>query len=61
MAEAAIGPGQPAGAVAAIMDEAVVALGPSSRPLLAQVARLPLLDAELVDLATGEGGFFERG
>ena len=60
MAEAAIGPGHPTEAVAAILDEAVVALGPASRPLLAQVARLPLLDAELVDLAAGEDGFFER-
>jgi F420-dependent oxidoreductase-like protein len=60
MAEAAIGPGHPTEAVAAILDEAVVALGPSSRRGLAQVARLPLLDAGLVDLAAGEDGFFER-
>ncbi len=61
MAEAAIGPGHPIDAVAAILDEAVIALGPACRPLLAQIARLPLLDAELVDLATGEEGLFERG
>jgi DNA-binding SARP family transcriptional activator len=60
MAEAAIAPGHPTEAVAAILDEAVVALGPSSRRGLAQVARLPLLDAGLVDLAAGEEGFFER-
>ena len=60
MAEAAIGPGQPTGAVAAILEEAVVSLSPASRPRLAQVARLPLLDAGLVDLAVGEDGFFER-
>jgi DNA-binding SARP family transcriptional activator/tetratricopeptide (TPR) repeat protein len=60
MAEAAIGPGHPTEAVAAILDEAVVALGPRSRRGLAQVARLPLLDAGLVDLAAGEEGFFER-
>ena len=60
LAETAIGPGHPTGAVAAILDEAVATLGPASRPLLAQVAGLPLLDAELVDLAVGEDGFFER-
>ncbi|MGP8209220.1 MAG: BTAD domain-containing putative transcriptional regulator, partial [Acidimicrobiales bacterium] len=53
-------PDHPAGAVAAIMEEAVVALGTPSEPKLAQVARLPLLDGELVDLVTQEEGFFER-
>jgi len=33
---------------------------PKFPPGLAQVARLPLLDAGLVDLAAGEDGFFER-
>jgi DNA-binding SARP family transcriptional activator/ATP/maltotriose-dependent transcriptional regulator MalT len=61
VAEAAIGPVNPAGAVAAILDEALVTLGSSCRPLLAQVARLPLLDSELVDLVTACPGLFERG
>lgn len=51
---------QPAGAVAAILDEALVNLGPESRPLLAQIARLPLLDAEVVGAATGYDNFFQR-
>ena len=54
VAGAATGPGHPAGALAAILDEALVTLGPDSRPLLAQIARLPLLDAELVGLVTGD-------
>lgn len=61
VAQAAAGPDHPAGAVAAILDDAVVALGPSARPLLAQLARLPLVDAELVDIVIGEPGFFDRG
>ncbi|HXW80992.1 MAG TPA: BTAD domain-containing putative transcriptional regulator, partial [Acidimicrobiales bacterium] len=60
VAEAAAGPGHPAGAVAAILEEALVALGPACRSPLAQVARLPLLDAELVDIVAGDQGFFER-
>ncbi|HMK98246.1 MAG TPA: hypothetical protein VK425_11915, partial [Acidimicrobiales bacterium] len=48
------------GAVVAILDEAVVALGPFDKPLLAQVARLPLLDADVVGAATGDQRFFER-
>ncbi len=58
--EVATSPGHPAGAVAAILEEAVVTLGTSSLSKLSQVARLPLLDAELVDLVTAEEGFFER-
>ena len=60
VAEAAAGPGHPAGAVAAILEEALAALGPACRPPLAQVARLPLLDAELVGIVGGHEGFFER-
>ena len=60
VAEAAAGPGHPAGAVAAILEEALAALGPACRPPLAQVARLPLLDAELVGIVGGDEGFFER-
>lgn len=56
----ALGPSHPAGALAAILDEALAALGGDARPLLAQVARLPLLDAELVGVASGEAGLFER-
>jgi ATP/maltotriose-dependent transcriptional regulator MalT/DNA-binding SARP family transcriptional activator len=60
VAEVATSPDHPAGAVAAILEEAVVTLGTSSLSKLSQVARLPLLDAELVDLVTAEEGFFER-
>lgn len=52
--------GHPEGAVAAILDEAIVALGTAAWPLLAQVARLPLLDQQVVDAVTGEDGFFDR-
>jgi len=58
---AATGPAHPAGALVAILDEALASLGPACRPLLAQVARLPLVDANLVGLVTGDGGLFDRG
>jgi DNA-binding SARP family transcriptional activator len=54
------GPGHPAGALAAILEDGVSGLGPDAAPVLAQVARLPLLDAALVDAVAGEAGFFER-
>ena len=60
VAAAAAGPDHPGGALAAILEEAMVALGPAARPLLAQVARLPVLDAEVVDAAVAEPGFYER-
>ncbi|HTT91654.1 MAG TPA: BTAD domain-containing putative transcriptional regulator [Acidimicrobiales bacterium] len=60
VAEAAAGPGHPAGAVAAILDEALDTLGPALRSPLAQVSRLPLLDADLVEAASGQKGLFER-
>ena len=47
------------GAVAAILDETVSGLDHDGRAGLAQVARLPLLNAELVD-AVVEPGFFDR-
>lgn len=50
-----------ADAVAAILAEALTELGAGARPALAQVARLPLLDAEVVDRATSIEGFFDRG
>jgi ATP/maltotriose-dependent transcriptional regulator MalT/DNA-binding SARP family transcriptional activator len=50
----------PAGAVAAILDEAVVTLGSANHAVLAQIARLPLLDPDLVDAVAGQKGFFER-
>jgi DNA-binding SARP family transcriptional activator len=59
-AGAATGPTHPAGALAAILDEALVALGSECRPLLAQIARLPLVDAGLVGAVSGEPGLFER-
>ncbi len=60
VAEAATGPGHPGGAVAAILEEALLALGPSGRPLLAQIARLPLLDADLVAVVARDEEFFDR-
>ncbi len=60
VAEAAAGPGHPADAIAAILEEALVALGPACRAPLAQIARLPLLDPELVGVVYGDQGFFER-
>lgn len=56
----ATGPGHPAGALAAILDEALVALGTACQPQLAQIARLPLLDAELVGAVSGDSGLFAR-
>ena len=46
-------PGRPAGAVGAILAEALDTLAAAERLLLAQVGRLPLLDAPLVDAASG--------
>lgn len=46
-------------AVAAILDEALTALGPARHPVLAQLARLPLLDPGLVDELAAEEGFFQ--
>jgi hypothetical protein len=43
-----------------MLDEALVALGPSSWPLLAQMAHYPLLDAGLVSVVSGGTGLFER-
>lgn len=59
VAWAATTAGDPADAVAAILDEALVSLGVSRRSSLAQVARLPLIDAEVVDRSTLQRGFFE--
>jgi DNA-binding SARP family transcriptional activator len=53
-------PGRPTSAVAAIMAEALDTLTAGERLLLAQVGRLPLLDARLVDAATGIEGYFAR-
>ena len=47
-------------ALVAILDEALVSLSQADLDLLAQVARLPLLDQEVVGLATGDSSFFER-
>lgn len=60
VADAVSGPGHPAGALAAILDDGVVSLGPDAAPLLAQIARLPLLDAAVVGAVTGDAEFFER-
>jgi ATP/maltotriose-dependent transcriptional regulator MalT len=53
-------PGRPASAVGAILHEALDTLPAAERLLLAQVARLPLLDAPLLDRATGIDGYFTR-
>ena len=58
--DAAAGPGHPAGALAAILDDGVASVGPDAIPLLAQIARLPLLDPAVVSAATGDEAFFER-
>lgn len=54
------GPGGGAMAIASILDEALVALGPRGRAHLAQLARLPLLDGQVVAAATGDPDFFDR-
>ncbi len=48
-------------AVAAILDEALTALGPARNAVLAQLARLPLLEPGLVDMMAAEEGFFRLG
>jgi len=60
LAKVAGDPGRPASAVGAILAEALDTLPPNERLLLAQVGRLPLLDAPLVDAATGIEGYFAR-
>jgi hypothetical protein len=45
-------------AVAAILDEALTALGAARKVVLAQLARLPLLEPGLVDMLAAEEGFF---
>ncbi len=60
-AVAAVGGGEHSSqAVAAILDEALAALGPARKPVLAQLGRLPLLEPGLVDRLAGEEGFFRR-
>lgn len=54
------GPGHPGGALEAILADGLAALGPDAVPVLAQVARLPLLDAALVGAVAGDDAFFER-
>ena len=61
----AAGPGHPAGAVAAILEDALDTLGPEARSDLAQIGRLPLLDAQVVSTVSGhpigeDNGLFER-
>ena len=53
-------PDHPSSAVAAILHEALDTLPPDERRLLAQVGRLPLLDAPSVDAAAGIEGYFAR-
>jgi DNA-binding SARP family transcriptional activator/tetratricopeptide (TPR) repeat protein len=57
---AASDPDQPFSAVAAILHEALDTLPPAERQALAQVGRLPLLDAPTVDTATEIDGYFAR-
>ena len=53
-------PDQPFSAVAAILHKALDTLPPAERQALAQVGRLPLLDAPTVDEATQIDGYFAR-
>ena len=57
---AASDPGKPSSAVGAILHEALETLPPAERRLLAQVGRLPLLDAQTVNVTTGIEGYFAR-
>lgn len=59
IAASALEAGDPAAAVATILEEALASLGPGSWPQLAQVARLPLLDSHVVDVVSGQPGFFD--
>lgn len=56
----AFGRSDSSSAVAAVLDQALVALGPESRAALAQVARLPLIDATSVALVTQRRALFEE-
>jgi ATP/maltotriose-dependent transcriptional regulator MalT/DNA-binding SARP family transcriptional activator len=60
LARAAGAPDRRSSAVAVILGEAIAAMPAAERPLLAQLARLPLLDAAVVDAATGIEGYFGR-
>jgi ATP/maltotriose-dependent transcriptional regulator MalT/DNA-binding SARP family transcriptional activator len=60
LAAAAGDPGRPASAVGSILHEALETLPAAERLLLAQVGQLPLLDATVVDVATGIDGYFAR-
>lgn len=60
VAAAATNPSHPAGAVGAILEEALVELGPSRRSVLAQIARMPLIDPDLVATISGDPEFFTR-
>ncbi len=60
VAVAASSASRPGGALAAILEEAIAALGAANLAHLAQIARLPLLDDRVVELATATG-LFERG
>ncbi len=57
---AATDPDQPFSAVATILHEALDTLTPAERQLLAQVGRLPLIDAPTVNTATEIEGYFRR-
>lgn len=52
--------GEPDAAVRTILAEPLGVLGSAGRAALAQAARLPLLDADVVDAAADEAGFFSR-
>src|SRR6266487_2958371 len=57
---AATDPDQPFSAVATILHEALDTLTQAERQLLAQVGRLPLIDAPTVNTATEIEGYFRR-
>jgi DNA-binding SARP family transcriptional activator len=58
-AVAGTGSAEPRSAVASILDELIVALGPA-RATLARIAPLPLLDRDLLATVTGDERFFEQ-
>jgi DNA-binding SARP family transcriptional activator len=60
VAEAVVDPNHPTRVVATLLEQAMVALTPEDRDALGQVARLPILDRDVVEAATERDGLFER-
>ena len=60
VARAAGSSGRGPSSVAAILEEPLAGLTAEDRAVLAQVARLPLVDRGIVDAAAGQAGLFDR-